>query len=767
MNIAAIPETLRALPQWVVWRLEMRAGKPEPTKIPYNARTGRAASSINPRTWATFEEAAQAYALGRWDGIGFAFAPGGGIVGMDLDHCRDPESGVIQPWAQRIIDRMASYSELSPSGAGVHIFVHGGLPPDSKHVKRIDGNPGKIELYGEKRFFTVTGRHLSGTPPTVEHRQAELNALYAEWFDQPAAAPGLQPAIRIHLNFTEAPTEADRALSARVLNEHPKIIRTWMADESDGDYAFACTVLRELLQTHGAAAADEDLIGAADRAFRASPLFERPDRQAKWMRPGPSGYAEQTLRAALQEVRAEQARQPDDLDRRYQEHAEELTQHERFAGRLLWVEKRRVWLEWTGRVWAEISEERLLEGASVALQAVYLSRLRGVSSAEKRKRLLGRYKEACQPAPLSEAFKFLRGKPGFFISAADLDKDPWKFNVLNGVLDLRKSTLELHDPADHFTKLAPVTYDPAARGERWERFLARILPDPDVRRYVQRKLGKAMVGEPLEESLDIWWGEGANGKTTFSQVMIGVFGDYAKRAASGLLVASKHKEHPTELADLIGSRLVFSVEIDRGERLAEALVKELTGGDKKKARYLYRDYEQFDQTFDIVLIVNHPPVIEGTDLGIWRRIHIIPFAEIIPREEQRPQPELVRELLADAPAILKWLLEGLRDFLQDPVWVPDTVLAATESYREEQDRLGRFLDDCCERGPSCSAPGAALYAAYEEWCRVAGEDPMTKNAFGRALRERGFRSEKRGHSNVRVWHGLRIRPAAAVGSAAV
>jgi putative DNA primase/helicase len=149
-----IPEELTERPQWVCWRREIRDGKP--TKVPYTPGRERRASSTDLLTWRTFEEALAAYERGEplYDGIGFVFCSADPFVGVDLDDCRDPESGEVAPWAQNIIDRVQEgYVEISPSGEGVHIIVEGS-------VREGGMRKGKVEMYGRGRFFTITGRFL-------------------------------------------------------------------------------------------------------------------------------------------------------------------------------------------------------------------------------------------------------------------------------------------------------------------------------------------------------------------------------------------------------------------------------------------------------------------------------------------------------------------------------------------------------------------------------------------------------------------------------
>jgi primase-polymerase (primpol)-like protein len=156
------------LRQWLCWRIEERDG--EPTKVPYGPRTGQRADSTAPETWGSYDEAVTAYEEHSYDGIGFVFTPDDDLCGVDLDKCVDPETGEIEEWAQEVIEELDSYTEISPSGTGVHVLVRATLP-EGRNRK------GRFETYDRDRYFTVTGKHLAGTPETIEGRQEELRAV--------------------------------------------------------------------------------------------------------------------------------------------------------------------------------------------------------------------------------------------------------------------------------------------------------------------------------------------------------------------------------------------------------------------------------------------------------------------------------------------------------------------------------------------------------------------------------------------------------------
>jgi hypothetical protein len=232
-----IPEELKVRPQWVCWSLEEREGKP--TKVPKNPKTGGNAKADAPATWGEFDLAVrhwEAHKNNGIAGIGYEFSTNDPFTGIDLDKCLNPESGEIEPWARAIIDRLQSYTEISPSGCGVHIIVKGVLPAGGNRK-------GNLELYSYGRYFTVTGQHLEGTPTTIEDRQAEIKALHAETFGQPKTAPkdaGPGPAVELS-DFAVI----DKAHEAS--NGH-KFAPLWQGDTkgypspSEADLALCCSL---------------------------------------------------------------------------------------------------------------------------------------------------------------------------------------------------------------------------------------------------------------------------------------------------------------------------------------------------------------------------------------------------------------------------------------------------------------------------------------------------------------------------------------------
>jgi putative DNA primase/helicase len=335
-----------------------------------------------------------------------------------------------------------------------------------------------------------------------------------------------------------------------------------------------------------------------------------------------------------------------------------------------------------------------------------------------------------------------------------LDADPWLFNVENGTLDLRTGGLREHRRDDFITKIAPVEYDPSTSAPTWQAALERVLPNPEIRAFFKRLCGYALTGDTSEHILLMLYGTGANGKSTVLNALLDTFGDYGTQAAPDLLVAKKGA-HPTELADLFGMRLVSSIEVEDGRRLAESLVKQLTGGDRIKARRMRQDFWEFSPTHKVFMAVNHKPTVRGTDNAIWRRIRLIPFTETIPPAEQ--DKKLRGKLRTERAGILAWAVEGCLEWQRKGLQAPDEVRKATVEYRAEMDVLGAFLNECCEKGAEHSAPAKDLYEAYRLWCDENGERYETQRRFAGQLKDRGtFERRRSGPNGSYQWHGLRL-----------
>jgi putative DNA primase/helicase len=419
---------------------------------------------------------------------------------------------------------------------------------------------------------------------------------------------------------------------------------------------------------------------------------------------------------------------------------------------LLYVTKSRQWLVWDGKRWRPDETEEVKRRAKATVERLLTeaSALTDSGQRDTRKKLAIRAQSANRIAGMIE---LARSEPGIPITQDLLDGNPWLLNVQNGTVDLRCGILRRHRRKDLITRLAPVTYDPSAGCPQWEAFLDRIMAgDKELIRYVQKVLGYALTGVTREQCFFILHGTGANGKSTLTTVVAKVVGGYSQHTPTQTLLVRRSETIPNDVARLHGARLVTAAEAECDRQLAEALVKQLTGGDKIAARFLHGEFFEFVPSFKLFLAVNHKPEIRGTDNAIWRRIRLIPFDVTIPQDEQdRRLPE---KLEAERVGILRWLVEGCLAWQEEGLEPPAAVKAATAEYRDEMDTVGAFIDECCVLEPETQTLAKRLYDAYNEWCAERGETPISKQEFGSRLAEKRF---KRGRTKAgRYWQGLRL-----------
>jgi putative DNA primase/helicase len=420
------------------------------------------------------------------------------------------------------------------------------------------------------------------------------------------------------------------------------------------------------------------------------------------------------------------------------------------------------WLTWDGRRWAvdqTAEAARRVKEAQAAFfrqVAADLDALGDVGGDEGRK-----HKLAELTALLRHALKWederrlvaclnqMKSEPDVPILPAQLDADPYLFNVLNGTIDLRTGQLREHRREDYLSKLAPVEYDPQARCPLWGKSLSRWTDsNDDLIEYLRRVVGYSLTANVSEQCMWFHHGTGANGKSTFLQTLLAMLGDFGMQAVSELLMQRKGESHPTERADLFGKRFVATIETDEGRRIAEALMKQLTGGDRVRARWVFRDFFEFDQTWKIHLAANHKPAVRGTDHAVWRRIKLIPWTVTIADAEK--DKHLLDKLKGELPGILRWAVEGCLAWQRYGLGEPEEVTRATDAYRVEQDLLAAFLQECCVVHREARVKSSALLAAFQTW---TNDRAVTAVAFARCLEAKGYRKE-RGTGGFWFWHGI-------------
>src|SRR5829696_1168123 len=423
--------------------------------------------------------------------------------------------------------------------------------------------------------------------------------------------------------------------------------------------------------------------------------------------------------------------------------------------RVLWCPARKAFLCWDGKRYAWDERGEVVKLAHATARNIFHEAADAEGEEEQRaitKWALASQNESRINAMLSQA------RPYLAVGMEDLDRDPWLINCQNGTLDLRTGRLKVHDPADRITKIVPVDYDSDAPAPRFEQFLQEALVDAALIKFLKRYSGYTLTGITRERLLAILYGFGKNGKTTLVELLHEVLGDYARNTDVETLLIKKYQGVGNDVAALKGARFVSAAEVEKGRRLAESKVKQLTGRDPVTARFLFGENFDFKPEFKLWLSTNNKPVIQGTDDAIWDRIRLIPFMRRF--DSSKADTKLPDKLRGELAGVFAWMVEGCLEWQEHGLEEPKTVTDATKQYREEMDTLASFLDEVCVIGPSHRVLAERLYQRYAMWCDKSGERKDPKKAFVARLEERGFerRRETAGVNKGRyIWLGIGFR----------
>lgn len=411
------------------------------------------------------------------------------------------------------------------------------------------------------------------------------------------------------------------------------------------------------------------------------------------------------------------------------------------------------WLVWDGRRWALDNTAAARRRARKTVRSIYTEA--GEEESDDRRKALAKWAtESEKRDRISAMLSLAEAEEGVPILPEMMDQDPWLFNCLNGTINLKTGDLRPHRREDMITKLCPIVYDPNATSPLWEGTLRLFFSDDQpIVDYVQLISGYAITGIVRDHIMPVAYGKGANGKSTILGTLMDVFGpDYAMKCPPDMLMAKKTDSHPTDRADLFSKRLVVAIETEGGRRLNETMVKELTGGDKIRARRMREDFWEFSPTHTLILATNHKPLIRGTDEGIWRRLRLIPFkVRVVGKEADKQMPEKLKEELS---GILTWCVRGCLRWQAEGLTEPAAVTEASSDYRKEQDVIGAFLEECCVFDKRFKLRSGELYSCYKSWCETTNEFTISLKAFGMAMEDRDI--EKK--TSDGVWYlGIDIK----------
>ena len=772
-----IPLELKQLPHWVGWKYMQRPGEDHKRKVPINAMDGQPAKSNDPTTWCDFDTACLGKERFGLDGIGFMFS-GDGIFGIDIDHCYDPETQELDPAAAEIIETVQSYTELSPSGTGIHILCKGVLPEGRKRR-------GAVEMYSTLRYFTVTGNQFGLEYPFSDCTE-RVAVMHRKYLGEEETAAGAQKAALTMPagRGTNADMSVDAILRRMFDSKHGQKLQdlyngSWErygigdGSQSSADQAF-CNTLAFWCRCDAA---------LMDAIFRRSGLYRQ-----KWdKRRGAKTYGQITIDRAIKDCRdiwepQERVQRPapavppppqntsnevpaienatvgETGQRRYYTYDDTgnaLRFRDANAGLIHYNHVDGCWIYWDGVRWAsdENGEVKRRADKMLADMAKDLKEMQDDPAYNAYKKHLSRSRSHRGKEGFIAEARHLEGVP---VLPSEMDRAGNAFNVRNCLISLKTGKTAEHDKKYMISKLAPVTYDENAKCPRWDRFIEEITcGDKSLQLYLQRMIGYCMTAYTKEQCMFFLYGNGSNGKSVFADTIAYMLGEYAASCQpETVMMRDRNNTARGDLARLKGARMVVTSEPNDGCRLDEGIVKQMTGGTENKltARFLYGREFEFSPEFKIVMSTNYKPVIKGTDNGIWRRVRLIPFTAEFTKENRDPQ--LTEKLRRELPGILNWAIAGAVGWCKEGLPPCAIIDEAGQEYRSEMDRVQQFLDDCTERSDSGSTQASTLYKCYRAWCSEQGDRfPISSNKFCSELKRR-YKSRKTSAFNEYL--GIRI-----------
>ena len=692
----------------------------------------------------------------RADGLAFYFA--NGYVGLDIDHIdsnlEDWRAGDNDP--NNLVNKFQdltdnTYMEVSQSGTGIHAIFKGKIPGK----RRRKGN---YEMYQTGRFFALTGNNIIPDPTIKSMSDDEMKTLYEFLF-------GKDNVVQLH-------SESDNITPVDL-----SVVEIIKRAENSAKTGTRFTMFmkggwEQFYSSHSEA----DMAFANDLAFWTGRDFHKMDtifRNSSLMREkfdekhGAVTYGTSLLNKAINETQNIYNPESDSQDsessytfsfnedktkkimpRSWDDQGRGLRMRDQFATVLKFNAVDKKWFFFNGSYWQE----------DIGNQKVELAAERVANSIKKEKPELSFSTKTDEDKAMNEWYRFQKDsrshmakmhmidefKKYVIVKHGEFDKEDMLLNTESGYVDLSNGELHDHDIDKKFSHQTLAEYSDNVDAPLWEKFLNQIFNnDEELIHYVQKAIGYSFTGSVDEQCLFILNGRGRNGKSVFSNVISNVAGNYAKQMNVQTIVAKKNQSGSanSDIARLEGARIVTSSELNEGDRFDESLVKQLTGGDKILARFLYGSEFEYNPKFKIWMATNHLPIIRGTDDGIWRRIKIIPFNIQIPKE--KVDKRLEYKLKAEYTGILNWIVQGAIMWQQEGLEDPEAVRQVIENYRAEMDPLDAFLEECCTTGQNYSIKAREMYDAYHEWAKESEEYKMSLNKFGREMSKKLLRVKKR------------------------
>ncbi len=703
-NLENVPPEMKALPNWILWKYELKKdsqGNLKKTKVPRSTKGGEA-DSTDPATWATFEEAKETFTrkkalspAGACDGLGFVFCEDSGIMGVDFDHIKD-KSGEWDPEALEEIKSLNSYTEISPGGDGAHVIVMGvvPLPPDDPRNGRNSQKLGR-EMYHSKRFFTVTGEKADFSGDGIRFAQREINQLYKKWFEPAKEAPKPETPIVKSASLSNSEI-VDLCRHAKNGGTFESLYSgSWKGSypsQSEADQAL-CNILAFYTQDSG----------QIDSIFQSSGLYRK-----KWDR---RDYKNQTIDNAVNgvtktyspgEARRTAKKAPRKNAQGQPESSQEQPENGGFMGGVMdlkSVEGRGVIYHTLARDFAKGHSIRTLEGDQkirIYKDGIYPDADKDLEIQNSIYKLGFGYNLPLSPGHVDNVTRII--KSSTYISMEDCEPDAeFKLCVNNGVLNFKTFELEEHSPEKVFFSKLPVDYDPKApEPELFLKYIRETFKGNEE----QIDLLQEMAGYCLYKSMPyhvvfFLIGDGGAGKGVFLRIIDMFLG--RENIAAVPLHDLLNPKNDYDLASLRGKHVNMTGEVSAKEIEDFAKAKDLTGGDRIKARFPRGSPFTFVNYAKVLVAGNKFPKINDPTRGLRRRLKIIDFQNKVSSENAIEDIEKKMAERGELPGVMLWAVEGLKRLLENGGFTDERTEAQMAlAYKRKSDPVRYFAEECID-----------------------------------------------------------------------
>lgn len=733
----AVPNELKAYNNWICYKIEESTkadGTKRTTKIPYNPNTGMLASTTDQKTWADFNTAVACEP--RYDGVGFMFknTP---FIGVDLDNISNEiaefEAGNENNIVGQFYNQLKTYAEVSPSGNGLHFIIKGKLPEGKRKV-------GDVEMYDTDRYFTVTGDQLGEYDDINPDGTNLIKPLHLKYLGADESNKGN------FKDFESIPSFGNGLSEQEVISalKRDKNNDRWIGLLVEGDWqacGYSSRSDAELALVGKLGFYSDYDKSIMDSIFKQSRLYDEKWERTKFYtlgrvianRPTDGGYKakndfnlniKQTKGKSIEEIVSKtQYCSWDDTG-----NAERFKTA--FGDEFLYNTTAQEWYTYDEKVWQPdslLKAETCATAITEIMKHEPLNTSPNIDEKELEKLMEAKDKFISKTRNHINKMNMLKSARSLLPATEESFNNGGNvINLQNGYYDLDNDEFKGHNPEMMFTLISNATYEPEAECPLWEQFIYdSFLGNADLIEYVQRAIGYSISNSTAERLIFFLFGqETGTGKSVLTNVLDELLGTYSQNIKPEALMVDRNKTGESadpSFAKLKGARLVTTSESNESGKIDEGLIKRLTGGDKITARFLHKNEITYTPEFKIWMATNYKPIVQNNDSAIWQRLVVIPMDNVVPAS--KADVNLTNKLKAEINGILNWAIEGYRMYKKHGLRKsePDAIKSQRNSYHNEMDIVGRFIDECCMLDSQASVKSSDIWNVYKIWCEGNNE----------------------------------------------